>query len=237
MNLPRASLLLACAACAALSAGCKGSTTSDLVPTNNIAADITASDDGNGSVLLSVHTHAISPGGDDQTLLLVGDDHFQATFGKQASALSDEGGGVYETAFNANATATSDIVLSLARTKFDAAPESVGTMPESVALDGFEGATISRGVDSIDVQLPQTVGAKSVDIEGPCISSLHYDLGTSAGDLYIGPGDVYSSNAYAECYVNMTVTTALSGSPDPKLHPRSTFLLTRSRTTSFYSVP
>lgn len=234
MNTHRASLFLAGFACATAFAGCKGTTTSDKLATREIAAFIDALDDGEGNLVVSTSLEARAGGNDDYVLLAAGDT-LRATYGKQKGTLGETQSGKYEVAFDVSNT--SDVTVSFDRSKYDAAPSTVGTLPESVELADFGGAVISRGLDDIVLDLPATVGFKSVDLTGPCVSALHYDVGEAADYLTIYSGDLYASYAEDECDVTITVTTSLAGKVDRALHGDSTFTLRRARYATFYSVP
>lgn len=234
MNTHRASFLLAGVACATLFAGCKGTTTSDLLATGEIAATLDAIDDGYGDLVVSASLEARTPDNENY-VLLTGGDALNATYGKQRSALGETSDGHYDTSFPI--TNVADVTVSFDRSKGKDAPDSYGVMPESVELPGFGGAVISRGLDDIVLDLPETVGGKLVDVTGPCVSSLHYDVGQAADYLTIYAGDLYASYAEDECDVTITVTTVLYGQMDPALNKASTFRLRRARSASFYSVP
>ncbi len=234
MNTHRASLLLAGFACATAFAGCKGTTTSDRLATREIAAFIDALDDGDGNLVISASLFARAPDNEDYVLLTAGD-ALRATYGKQKGTLGETSSGNYEVTLDL--TNTSDVTVSFDRSKYDAAPKTIGTLPESVELPDFGGAVISRGLDDVVLDLPATVGYKSVDVAGPCVSALHYDVGEVADYVTIYAGDLYASYAEDECDVTITVTTELAGKVDSALNGDSTFTLRRARYATFYSVP
>jgi hypothetical protein len=234
MNTHRASLFLAGVACATLFAGCKGTTTSDLLATGDIAATLDATDDGYGNLVVSASLEARTPDNENY-VLLAGGDALNATYGKQRGAMGETEGGHYEASFPISNVG--DVTVSFDRAKGKDAPGSYGVMPESVELPDFGGAVISRGLDDVVLDLPETVGDKQVDLTGPCVSSLHYDVGQAADYLTIYAGDLYASYAQDECDVTVTVTTVLYGDADPALNKASTFTLRRVRSASFYSVP
>lgn len=228
----RASLLFAGLAVAAFSSGCKGATPSDTVATGDIVATIDAYDDGVGPVVVTTRLEVARNGSD---VRLVGDDRLEAFFGDRSAPMTDVGGGRYEADFDYEEVADVGVVFD--RGKFDPAPDSFGVLPDPLELGGFEGLVISRGLDSIVLELPATSFDKTVDLSGPCVSSLVYDVGPYAEDVVVNPGDLYASNPNSECDVTITITSTTYGSPDPALHPDSSFVLSRSRSTSFYSVP
>lgn len=231
MDFNRASLLFAGLTCAALSSACRGSTPSDTVPTGDIVAAIDVYDDGYGSVITTVdlldRVHNTS-------IRLAGDDRLVATFGNQSASMEGSAG-IYQADFPfSNA---GDVTVAFDRSKYDSAPDSYGVLPDVLAPGSFEGLVISRGLDTIVLEIPQTAFDKTVDLTGPCVSGLSFDLGADAADVVVYPGDLYSSGSSSECNVTITLTSISYGSPDPAFHPDSTFVLSRARSTSFYSIP
>lgn len=218
--------------CAMLFAGCRGTTTSDTVPTEEIVAEMNVQDDGSGTVYTDVHLRAKRTNND---IRLSGRDELHATFGDQSAVLADAGSGHYDAAFDLSSFA--DVTIAFDRDKFEPAPESFGLLPDALDISGFEGLVVSRSFDAIVITLPETTFDKFVDVSGPCVSPLTYNVGTWADDVVIDAGVLYASNPNDECYVTITLTSALAGEVDPALHPDSTFVLTRTRSSSFYSVP
>lgn len=215
-------------------AGCRGTTRSDSLDTSDIVATFTVTDDGYGSVYTEARLEARTANNDNWVKLVSGDT-LTATFGKQSSELTEVGSGLYQAAFSLSNAA--DMTITFDRTKFDDAPDSFGFMPEALDLGGFEGAIISRGSDFIVIELPATESDKSVTISGSCVNTLTFDIGRDGGDVTVYPGDLYSSDSLAECDVTMTLTTTMYGEADPAFHPDSSFVLTRERATTFYSIP
>jgi hypothetical protein len=78
---------------------------------------------------------------------------------------------------------------------------------------------------------------------GPSAAPIQYasahcnELTPFETELFLGPGDLYAADSTAECDVTLTVTVRRQGVPDPAFHEESTFVLQRSRSTTFYSVP
>jgi len=203
------------------------------LPTKDLAISLDAVDDGSGYVTVSANLEARTANDQNNVLLSPGDT-LSATYGKSQYPMAETSDGRYVTTLPL--TDVANLTVGLDRSKFTKAPQSQGILPESVELD-LTGATISRSLDDIVLDLPATQGFKSVDLSGPCISTIHEDVGTAADVLTLSAGSVYSSYAGDECYVDVTVTCELDGSPDPALNQGSTFTLRRTRTTSFYSVP
>lgn len=202
-------------------------------PTKNIAVFVDAVDDGSGYLTVSATLEARAVDNENYLLLSPGDS-LSMGYGKKAYALSETGSGHYQ----ASVPLTDDaaVVVELARQKYDKAPATQGTMPESVEID-LGGIAISRTLDDLVLDLPETVGYKTVDLSGPCISSQHYDVGTNAEYLTVYAGSLYASYPEDECFVDVTVGCELPGLIDPALNKASRFGLRRTRTTSFYSVP
>lgn len=203
------------------------------LPTKNIAVFVDAVDDGSGYLTVSATLEARTANDENYVLLSPGD-ALNVSYGKKAYGLAETNDGRY--AASLNLTDDAAVTVGFERQKYDKAPTTQGTLPEAVALDLY-GATISRSLDDLVLDLPETVGYKSVDLSGPCISSAHYDVGTWAEYLTIPAGAIYASYAADECEVELTVTCELTGAVDPALSKESTFTLRRTRTTSFYSVP
>lgn len=236
MNYHRASLLFAGIVCAISSAGCNGTTSSSTLPTGNIAAFIEVSDDGYGSLYVDVDLRVRSrTGNDDNYVQLAKGDSLQAALGGETASLTEYGSGHYQTAFSPSNAA--ELTIAFDRSKYDDATATGAILPEAVAIAGLEGTILSRDYDGIVLDLPETGADKSIDVEGACIDSLHYDIGTYDEVIFIDPGDLYAPVLDAECDVTVTITTTSLGAVDPALHPDSTFVLSRSRSTTFYSIP
>jgi hypothetical protein len=234
MNDHRALLFLAGLPCAVLLAGCRGTTPSDIVATEDIVATIDATDDGTGTVFAFVNLQVRTPD-DDNDVRLVGGDSLAAFYGDRQGTLRERGGGDHEATFPLSDAV--DMTIAFDRPEQTPAPDSFGLLPDPMEIGGFEGLILSRSLDAIVLELPETSFNKVVDVSGPCVSSLVYDVGTLAADVIVNPGDLYSPNINDECYVTITLTSVLAGQPDAAFHPDSTFVLSRSRSSSFYSVP
>lgn len=234
MNYHRASLFFAGLTCATVFAGCRGTASSDTIPTEKIFADVLVSDDGGGSIHIDVDLQVRSPD-DDRWIKLAGGDRLKATLGGQTVVFDPDGGGTYHGYFDR--TNAADVNVSLDRKKFEDAPNSSGRMPDPLEIEGIAGAFISRSWDSVIIELAETEDEKSVEISGPCISTEYFDIGPAGADIVLDSGALYSPDPYAECEVSIAVTTTSYGAPDPALHPQSRVVLERTRSTWFYSVP
>lgn len=203
------------------------------LPTNNIAVFIDAVDDGSGYLTVSASLESRATNNENYVRLSPGD-ALSVSYGNKAYTMSETNDGDY--AATVTLTDAADVTVGFERQKYDKAPSSQGTMPESVEVD-LGGIAISRSLDDLVLDLPETVGYKVVDLSGPCVSSMHYEVGTSAEYLTIYAGSLYASYPEDECYVDVTIGCEMSGLIDPALNKLSKFALRRTRTTTFYSVP
>ncbi|MFO0587355.1 MAG: hypothetical protein U0441_07445 [Polyangiaceae bacterium] len=203
------------------------------LPTKDIAVFVDAVDDGSGYLTVTASLEARAVDNENYVRLSPGDT-LSTTYAKKTYGLSETGDGHYAATIPLGDEA--DVGVAMNRSKYTNAPASGGVLPESVELD-LTGAVISRSLDDLVLDLPETVGFKSVDIEGPCISSSHYDVGTNGDYLTVPAGAIYASYVDDECYVDVTVSCELAGTPDPALNKQSRIGLRRTRTTTFYSVP
>lgn len=233
MNIARASLVFAGLACATLFAGCKGTTMSASLSTKEIAVFADAVDDGSGYLIVTASLEARAPDNENYVRLSPGDT-LSTTYANKTYGLSETSDGHYQATIPLGDDP--NVTIGMGRTKYTNAPGSGGVLPESVEFD-LSGATISRSLDDLVLDLPETVGYKTVDLSGPCIGSSHYDVGTNADYLTIPAGAIYASYADDECYVDVTISCELAGTVDPALNKQSRVGLRRTRTTSFYSVP
>ena len=203
------------------------------LPTKNIAVFIDAVDDGSGYLTVSASLESRATDNENYVRLSPGD-ALSMSYGKKAYTMSETNDGAYAASVSLTDDAT--VTVGFERQKYDKAPSSQGTMPESVEVD-LGGIAISRSLDDLVLDLPETVGYKTVDLSGPCISSVHYDVGTPAEYLTVYSGSLYASYPEDECYVDVTISCEMSGLIDPALNKASRFGLRRTRTTTFYSIP
>lgn len=205
---------------------------SEKIETKDIAAFIDVTDDGSGQIHVIANLQVRKPD-DENFVKLSKGDALRATYDGGTRTMKASGAS-YEASFPVG----DDYVVGVGfdREKFEDALSNVGEMPDAVEIGDFYDP-VSRDLDSIIIDLPETFGTKDVRVDGWCISSQSWSFGEEADVLYISPGDLYASNEEDECTVTITITTSTVGKIDPALHSESSFHLQAERSATFTSVP
>jgi hypothetical protein len=220
---------------AALAAGCKTTSSTDLM-TGEISADIRVS--ATSAIASSVRVR-MSPGSvvvPTDVVNLTGGDALFAEAGGQRKQMS-AGNRDYETSFATGAAETPfRIILDRARPDQVDAPESAGTLPAPFNLNDLGGAEISQAQDVVLTWSPSgTLDRMMLDIQGSCVEDRTISINADPGDYTLTTTTLEPETIPSSCLVTLTLHRVRTGVADPNLNPGSAFFLEQVRTTTFHS--
>jgi hypothetical protein len=220
---------------ASLAAGCKTTSSSDLM-TDGISADIRVSAI---SALASNVRVQMSPGDSvvpTDVVNLAGGDALFAEAGGQRRQMG-AGNRDYETTFGTGAADTPfRIILDRARPDQVDAPNSLGTLPAPFNVTDFGGADISQSQDAILHWSPSgTPDQMVLGIQGSCVEDRAITLDGDPGTFTLSAAVLQPETIPSSCLVTITLHRERAGVVDTNLNAGSTFLLEQVRTTTFTS--
>lgn len=222
-------------AAAALAAGCKTTSSTDL-RTGGISADIRVSATSASAADVSVQ---MSPGNGFDPLNVVeltGGDALYAESSGLRRQLAGGGTFKYAASFPSGAAETQfRVILDRARADDIDATENLGALPMPFDLSPLSIVNMPRSQPEMVTWSPSgTADRMTVEFQGSCVEDRSFaidgDPGTYAFTL---EGETYPSS----CQVTMTLRRSRAGVVDPNLNPGSSFLLEQVRTASFTSSP
>jgi hypothetical protein len=228
-------LLAALFIAAALAAGCKTTSSTDLA-TDGISADILVSAT---SVLASSVRVQMSPGDvavPTDVVSLDGGDALYAEAGGQRKQMG-AGNRDYETTFGTGLADTAfRIILDRARPDQVDAPDSLGTLPAPFGLVDLGGADISQTQDLVLTWSPSGTPDRMVlEIAGSCVEDRAITIDGDPGSLMLSAATLMPETIPSSCLVTLTLHRERTGVVDANLNPGSTFLLEQVRKTTFTS--
>lgn len=217
--------------------GCRETKSSEYVHTREIIelTQVVAEAGDRALVSVSLRTNGVN----GTYVELAPGDTLEVSAGALTKELKQTSSGLYEATLGTGAGV--DFTVDLDRAEEPDAPQSFGTLPMPFEITAPAADDVfSRAKDDLVVRwdsMEDVAGA--LRLTGPCIADYKADLDGTAGAVTLGMGEIASTDPQhpGSCAIEVQVSFARLGQPDPMLNPDSTFQGTQVRKVTIQSDP